>query len=411
MWYLLFLAATSVAADPFETIASWKKVAYNFPNDSLRESYTASNNYVQENIVPLGLNVWGDKLFITVPRWKKGVPATLNYVSLSEATAATSENSSLLLNPYPDWESNDVRSPDAIVNILRPRIDACDRLWAVDSGVEDMTGEGTQVQPRKLIAIDLKTNEIILRYTFKDSDVQPNSFFADTVIDVDPRNCEEAYVYNSDLGANGLVIYSLAKNDSWRVEHNYFHMDPFHGDYNVSGLTFQWTDGLFGMALSEPKEDGSKTLYFHPFSGIHEFSVSTSLLKNQTALANPDYRNEFRIEGNKGAKSQGTSSAIDSETGIIYFTQVNKNAVACWDTHEQLNPDTFRVVAQDDNDLVFPNDIVIEPKSRKFYCLSDNLPAFLYSNYNFDETNFYVHSASLDDLTAACRAKTQCKDE
>ncbi|XP_015108627.1 protein yellow [Diachasma alloeum] len=409
MWCLLMLLATTVAADPFETIASWKKVDYNFPNDALRKTYAASGDYIQDNVVPLGLNVWGDKLFITVPRWKKGVPANLNYISLSEAAAA--KNSSLLLNPYPDWESNDVHSPDAIVNILRVRIDACDRMWGIDSGVDDILGEFNQVHPKKLIAIDLKTNKIILSYTLKESDIKPNTFFADTAIDVDPKNCDDAYVYNSDLGANGLVVYSLAKNDSWRIEHNYFHMDPLNGEYNVSGLTFQWTDGMFGMALSSPREDGSKTLYFHPMSSIHEFSVSTSLLKNQTALADSHYWEEFHVEGNKGPKTQGTSSAIDTETGIIYFTQVNKNSVACWDTHEKLNPETFRVVAQDDNDLIFPNDIIIDPKTRKFYCLSDNLPVFIYSNYNFEETNFNIHSASLDDLTAACRAQIERKDE
>lgn len=215
--------------------------------------------------------------------------------------------------------------------------------------------------------------QIILKYTFKDSDIHSDSFFADTVIDVDPNNCSDAYVYNSDLGANGLVVYSLAKNDSWRITHNYFRVDPLNskciikfkiyfiertyficilyiylcfnilGNYNVSGTIFQWTDGLFGMALSSPNENGSKTLYFHPMGGIHEFSVSTDLLKNQTALADPHYWREFHIAGNKGPNSQGTSSMIDKDTGIIYFTQLNKNAVSCWDTHNKLNPDTFRM--------------------------------------------------------------------
>ncbi|XP_044595150.1 protein yellow-like isoform X2 [Cotesia glomerata] len=402
MWYLILLLSLSmVTCDPFKTVFSWKQVDYNFPNETTRNAYKTSGDYIKEHVVPLGLNVWGDKLFITIPRWKKGVPANLNYVSLNN------DNKSPLLNPYPDWESNDIHSPDALVNILRVRIDACDRLWAVDSGIDDILGEFNAVQPKKLIAIDLKTNKIILRYTFKDSDLKPNTFFADTVIDVDPKNCSDAYVYNSDLGGYGLVVYSMAKNDSWRINHNYFYFDPLNGEYNVSGIHFQWTDGMFGMALSPPKEDGSKTLYFHPMSGIHEFAVSTSLIKNQTALADPKYWTQFYVVGNKGPLTQGTSSMYDLETGIIYFTQLNKNAVACWDTKMDLNPDNFRIVAQDNEKLVFPNDIIIEPKTRKFYCLSDNLPVLQYSEYDVNQTNFYIHVASLDDLTTACRAKAE----
>ncbi|XP_034948272.1 protein yellow [Chelonus insularis] len=402
MWYLsLLLTLSVVSCDPFETVFSWKQVAYNFPNDSVLNAYKASDDYIEGNNVPLGMNVWGDKLFITVPRWKKGVASNLNYISLSDAASA--KDTSPLLNPYPDWESNDIHSPDALVNILRVRVDACDRLWGVDSGVDDILGEFKQVQPKKLIAIDLKTNKIILKYTFKDSDIKSDTFFADTVIDVDPKNCSDAYVYNSDLGAYGLVVYSLAKNDSWRISHNYFHIDPLNSDFNVSGLTFQWTDGVFGLALSPPKEDGSKTLYFHSMAGIHEFYVSTSILKNQTALADPRVWTEFHIAGNKGPMTQGTSSMYDPETGIIYFALVNKNAVACWDTKKELNPDNFRIVAKNEETLVFPNDIIIEPKTRKFYCLADKLPIFMYSKYNIESTNFYIHSASLDDLTAICR--------
>ena len=76
------------------------------------------------------------------------------------------------------------------------------------------------------------TFQIINSYTFKDSDLKHDSFFADSIIDVDPKNCDDAYVYNSDLGGYGLVVYSLAKNDSWRVQHNYFHFEPQHGKYN-----------------------------------------------------------------------------------------------------------------------------------------------------------------------------------
>lgn len=87
---LLLALTTAVNCDqPFNTLFSWKQIDYNFLNDSMRKAYIESGDYVQDTAVPLGLNVWGDKLFITVPRWKKGVPANLNYINITEAIAAS----------------------------------------------------------------------------------------------------------------------------------------------------------------------------------------------------------------------------------------------------------------------------------------------------------------------------------
>lgn len=51
------------------------------------------------------------------------------------------------------------------------------------------------------------------------------------------------------------------------------------GDFKVSGISFQWNDGLFGMALA-PTGDGYSTMYYHPLSSGMEFSVSTRLLRD-----------------------------------------------------------------------------------------------------------------------------------
>lgn len=48
----------------------------------------------------------------------------------------------------------------------------------------------------------------------------------------------------------------MKENDSWRVKHNYFHFDPLAGEYEVGGIKFQWTDGVFGLALSKINTDG-----------------------------------------------------------------------------------------------------------------------------------------------------------
>lgn len=81
-------------------------------------------------------------------------------------------------------------------------------------------------------------------------------FLSFQVVDVDKNSCDNAFAYIPDLGAYSVVVYSLKQDDSWRIAHHYFHFDPLAGSYNVGGIEFHWTDGVFGLALSEPREDG-----------------------------------------------------------------------------------------------------------------------------------------------------------
>lgn len=46
----------------------WKEVEFAWPSEDARQQAIASGNYIVENNLPLGLDIWQDKLFITVPR-------------------------------------------------------------------------------------------------------------------------------------------------------------------------------------------------------------------------------------------------------------------------------------------------------------------------------------------------------
>nr|XP_033324997.1 protein yellow-like [Megalopta genalis] len=394
-FFLIAFLAVARGHD-FETLYSWNMVDFNFPSDSFRNELLSKGDYIPENNMPLGMHLWNDKIFITIPRWKKGVAANLNVISKND------ESQSPKLTPYPNWETNDVHSPDSIISTFRVRSDACGRLWGIDTGIDGILENTTVVSPVRIFVIDLMTDKVIRTYPLKDAHQTPNSFFVDLAVESDPDNCDDTHVYISDIGGYGLVVYSWAKNDSWRVSHNYFHFDPIHCSFNVSGFSFQWTDGVFGLSLSPKRSDGDRTLYFHAMCGITEFSVPTSVLRDDKTRRYEDYF-AYKIEGTKGLNTQGPSSLIDPKTGIDYFTQVSKNGVACWDTNVPLNPDTFINVAQDNTTLVFPNDLSIDCMENKLYVLSDNLPQLVFSQFDTRECNFFLTVAPLDKLTESCK--------
>lgn len=51
---------------------TWKTLDFAYPNQRSRELAVASGEYVPENSLPVGIEIWGNKLFVTVPRWRDG---------------------------------------------------------------------------------------------------------------------------------------------------------------------------------------------------------------------------------------------------------------------------------------------------------------------------------------------------
>ena len=85
-----------------------------------------------------------------------------------------------------------------------------------------------------LHVFDLKTDQEIRRYQYKPEDVNERTFIANIAVDVG-RSCQDTFVYVSDELGYGLIVYSFADNDSWRISHPFFMPDPLAGNYDIAG--------------------------------------------------------------------------------------------------------------------------------------------------------------------------------
>lgn len=140
----LAIAASCKAAKPDMKFA-WKEVDYTWNTPADREAAISDKSFIPEHNLPLGLARWKNKLFITVPRWKNGVASSLNYVDVDGASDQT-------LKPYPSLEDNHVPdsaktlpSNSSIISVFRVDVDACDRLWVMDTGLADILGKKTTI--------------------------------------------------------------------------------------------------------------------------------------------------------------------------------------------------------------------------------------------------------------------------
>lgn len=77
---VICLINVSLAIDNLKVMYQWKQMDYDWPNNETKQMFPF---YRQEDNLPLGLEVAGNRLFVTVPRWKPGVAASLNYIMLN----------------------------------------------------------------------------------------------------------------------------------------------------------------------------------------------------------------------------------------------------------------------------------------------------------------------------------------
>lgn len=313
-----------------------------------------------------------------------------------------SESDSPALNPYPTWQSHRAVNPTDVPDIVSPfhiKVDRCHRLWAVDTGIEGfLNGNNSKrLSPARILIYDLRTDDLIRKYELPVH--LDNSVFSNIV--VDDEDCGDTFAYVADAGTPpSLTVYSLKANDAWQVKHNFFNIEPMAGEFSVLGVKFRTSDALYGLALTEKKDNGYPNLYFHALTSQHEFNVSTKFLRNKTASEASDFYGQFTVVGQRKSDEQAGSTVYDKTQKVLFYTLPNKNEIACWKTSKNY---TIVKVFNSPVEMVYPIDIKIDNMQR-IWVLSNNMQQFLNGQLDPQNTNFYIHSVP---ITAAIKG-TMC---
>lgn len=258
-------------------------------------------------------------MFIGIARRNTGIPIALGFINLND------QSQDPPLKPFPDYQVNSLHvsrpnfvisttltsqnkniffrqpqnspDPNRIVSVYRPRVDNCDRLWFVDTGVLEYPNNRIVVQRPSLWIVNLNTNSLVRRFEFPTSIVDGDNGrgLVSVTLDDPTGSCTDTFAYISDWLNSRLVVYSLSQNRAWNVVHNYFFFDPLYGEFNVDGLQFTRRDGIFSVALSHVQKTGYKIAFFHPMCSDAEFIVSTRILRNETLATRTFHGRDFRV--------------------------------------------------------------------------------------------------------------------
>jgi hypothetical protein len=79
-FFLLVLVAVCTSSSP-TLLFEWNTIDYAWPSDQIRQEAILAGTFIPENNAIAGVKVdaFGN-VCVTVPRWKRGVPATLSRV-------------------------------------------------------------------------------------------------------------------------------------------------------------------------------------------------------------------------------------------------------------------------------------------------------------------------------------------
>jgi hypothetical protein len=132
-------------------------------------------------------------------------------------------------------------------------------------------------------------------------------------------------------------------------------------------------------------------LFFHALASTNEFSVESGVLKNESFSTShsPAQYHAFNLLGSRGPNTQSSSEVYDAITNVIFYTQPNRNGVGCWNTNKPYTSEHQGLVANDDETLIFPNDLRLDGDGN-LYVLSNRMPRFMYDTLDPAALNYRI---------------------
>lgn len=82
IFLLLALIASCRANNNLQMKYEWKQIDFNYESADERKEAIDNQTFIPVNVIPTGIDVHENRLFISLPRLKSGVPASLATINM-----------------------------------------------------------------------------------------------------------------------------------------------------------------------------------------------------------------------------------------------------------------------------------------------------------------------------------------
>jgi len=267
-------------------VYQWDKIDLS----NLENRQETEHAYIPENNLVHRMKIWNNTLYMAIPRFKPGVPATL-----CKSYRGT-------IKPFPSINIQIVGNCIGMQNIKDIEIDHLGQLWVLDVGkVYDLEKPDYTCDP-KLVILDIGTGKIIQSAVIPSSMYTVQSILSGISIDLKSLTAVIA-----DIGPNsGFIIY--------RYDLGYF--QKFHC-----------------KILSSVKNYNEALLTISPIDNMLYFTTveMDSLFTTPLSVFDAPFVNDIsHYVNNHGLKTDVSTAMIMDTTGNLYLGLTRK--VIAWNT-------------------------------------------------------------------------------
>lgn len=87
---------------PTEPCVEWTGGTFEWPCAQTKSLYKSSGKYISKNVIATRAQIVGENVYVALPRYKSGVPATLARTQFRKGSCAAT------LSPFPCWSMQEV---------------------------------------------------------------------------------------------------------------------------------------------------------------------------------------------------------------------------------------------------------------------------------------------------------------
>lgn len=310
----LFVSVLSlcwVSVFSWEIYAEWVSLNFTWDASHQYSEYISTGKFKPTNCVLAGIKVdKHESVYVTVPRWLDGVPATLNKL--------IKVGDEYLLSPYPSWNMQAVGVKDNLQNCQSMTIDSKGNMYVIEVGRRNFY----DANPANAVAgapgvwiINTETGVIDTKYYFPPDIAPPNNSFVNDIV-IDEVN-QVAYLTDA-WGTGGLIIYKYKDNTSRRYSGPSTGYNP---DYVmiINGVNYgsnQFTTPIDGIALT----DDLKAIFYCAVQDTYLYRIPTDILMDFDLTSDEITNSVIQIPGTKPP-----SDGIVYWDGVLYYGSLTES--------------------------------------------------------------------------------------